>query len=183
MLNDVITDQVILVNENDEETGVMDKVEAHRGDGVLHRASSVFLHNAEGKWLIQRRSQYKITCPGWWANTCCGNLRPGESYEECAQRRLKEELGIEEVTLQFIEKFLYFARCNEEFSEREIDSVYVGEYNGEVKPHPQEVQNYRWVSKEELLKMLADDQKNDAKNIVPWLHIIVSEKKIIKELV
>jgi isopentenyl-diphosphate delta-isomerase len=182
MVNQVIADQVILVNENDEQIGVMDKVEAHRGEGKLHRASSVFLRNAEGKWLIQQRSQEKITCPGWWANTCCGNLRPGENYEECAQRRLKEELGIESSELQFVEKFLYFAHCNDDFSEREIDSVYIGQYDEEVKPNPAEVQNYKWVSKEELLDMLEKNDNTETKNIVPWLDIIVREKKIIKEL-
>jgi isopentenyldiphosphate isomerase len=52
-------DQVILVDENDQEIGTMDKVDAHRGDGLRHRAISVFLFNKSGKLLIQERSQKK----------------------------------------------------------------------------------------------------------------------------
>src|SRR3989344_6441635 len=120
-------DQVILVDEADNQIGTMDKVAAHRGQGRLHRAISVFLFNDQGQLLIQQRSQEKITAQGQWGNTCCGNVRPGESYQECAYRRLREELGIAEgVTLAPVRKFSYFARCGEEFSEREIDQVFVG---------------------------------------------------------
>jgi isopentenyl-diphosphate delta-isomerase len=176
-----ISDQVIIVNDADQQIGVMDKVEAHRGEGVLHRASSVFLQNNKGEWLIQKRSQNKFTCPGWWANTCCGNLQPGESYEECAVRRLKQELGIEKVQLHFVDKFMYFARCDEEFCEREIDSVYRGVYEGPVIPNPVEVEAYRWISSQDLLQELEQDETSVNKKFVPWLKIIIKEKKLISE--
>jgi isopentenyl-diphosphate Delta-isomerase len=174
-------DQVILVNENDEQIGVMDKIDAHLGEGKLHRAASVFLHNAKGEWLIQKRSSLKIVGAGQWANTCCGNVRPGESYQECAQRRLQEELGIEGVKLNFVDKFTYFAQCNEKFSEREIDSVYIGEFDDKkssVVPNSEEVTEYKWISAINLLSELKEDQKNSIKKYVPWLQIIVDKKLI-----
>jgi isopentenyl-diphosphate delta-isomerase len=138
------TDRVILVNERDEVVGEMDKIEAHRLGGTLHRASSVLLFNAKGEVLLQQRSSSKIVGAGQWANTCCGNVRPGETYEQCAVRRLREELGIENVALRPLIKFQYFAACNAEFSEKEIDQIFVGEFSGVAEPNSLEVQNTRW---------------------------------------
>ena len=175
-------DQVILVNENDEQIGVMDKVEAHRGEGKLHRASSVFLFNQKGEVLVQQRSSEKIVGALQWQNTCCGNVRPDDNYAECAQRRLKEELNIENVKLQELTKFLYRTPCNEEFSEYEWDTVYVGEYNGEVHPNPSETVSTKWIAVDELLNELKRDTGQlSGTKFVPWLHIM-AEKKVIQNL-
>lgn len=168
-------DQVTLVNDQDEVVGSMDKVDAHRGEGKLHRASSVYLFKKKGErieFLLQQRSNKKIVGAQLWANTCCGNVRPIESYEECAYRRLREELGITNAEIKSLTKFQYFARCgmlnpaakaaiqgrklstpindDEEFCEREIIKIYAGWYDDKVTPNPDEVQNYQWVDWEEL---------------------------------
>lgn len=168
-------DQVILVDELDRELGVIDKIEAHRGEGKLHRAISVFLFNKERKLLIQQRSEKKIVGSGQWANTCCGNVRPGESYLDCAHRRLREELGIiigrdESLTrLQEVTKFLYQTKCNDEFSEHEMDTVFVGRFDGEVYPNPDEVQATKWIKFKELLNQ---------EPLAPWVKIM-GEKGIV----
>ncbi len=158
-------DQVILVDSNDCELGVMDKIEAHRGDARLHRAISVFLFNEKNELLVQRRSAYKIVGAGQWANTCCGNVRPGETYQACAHRRLEEELGIKGVKLKQISKFEYQTRCNEEFSEHEMDTLFVGTYSGDVHPNPLEVTNVRW---EPWKTFVSQVKKNDPR-IAPWV--------------
>lgn len=162
-------DQVILVDELDHEIGVMDKIEAHRGAGKLHRAISVFLFDSSGKLLIQQRSNKKIVGAGQWANTCCGNVRPGETYLDCATRRLREELGIiigrdESLTrLQEVTKFQYQVKCNEEFSEYEMDTVFIGRYDGEVQPNPDEVSATKWIDLQEILSQ---------KPLAPWVQIM-----------
>jgi isopentenyl-diphosphate delta-isomerase type 1 len=141
-------DLVTLVNLQDNVIGQMDKIEAHRGEGKLHRAISVFLfreHLGKTELLIQQRSSQKIVGAHQWANTCCGNVWPGESYEECAFRRLKAELGILEVELKAVFKFQYQVRCNAEFSENEIDQVFVGWYDEVIAANPEEVQNSEWI--------------------------------------
>ncbi len=158
-------DQVILVNEQDEEIGVMDKLAAHRDGGQLHRAISVFLFNQEGELLIQQRSAQKIVGAGQWANSCCGNLRPGESYEDCAKRRLREELGLEQIKLKPAVKFQYFAPCNEIYSEREMDQVFVACENVEWRLNPAEVSGAKWIKWEAFLTMIEAQDSS----IVPWL--------------
>ncbi len=42
--------------------------------GLLHRAFSVFLFRPrDGRLLLQKRSDEKITFPGMWTNTCCSH--------------------------------------------------------------------------------------------------------------
>jgi len=182
MSNQNPLDQVILVDSFDQQTGVMDKIEAHRGDGQRHRASSVFLFNEDGELLIQKRSQEKIVGAGQWANTCCGNVRPHETYQECALRRLREELGINDVKLRSLHKFEYHTKCSEEFSEFEIDTVFFGEYIGEVNANSDEVAEYKWVDTEKLLEEIANDKKNSInlskQEYVPWFHILTQQKPV-----
>ena len=168
-------DQVILVNEKDEQIGSMDKIEAHRGKGTLHRAISVYLFNKKAELLIQQRSAKKIVGAGQWANTVCGNVRPSETYQQCAYRRLAEELGIESqnVKIKPIHKFQYQVKCNEEFSENEIDQVFLGFYDGKVKPNPYEVQQKRWINWQSLLA-----GKTDLK-LAPWFKIMLNDKKLL----
>lgn len=42
--------------------------------GLLHRAFSVFLFRpSDGRLLLQKRADEKITFPGMWTNTCCSH--------------------------------------------------------------------------------------------------------------
>ena len=86
------TVQVILVDENDNPIGVMDKLEAHK-KGLLHRAFSVFIFNAKGEMLLQQRAANKYHSGGLWTNACCSHPQPGEETWEAAKKRLKEEMG------------------------------------------------------------------------------------------
>lgn len=167
------TDQVVLVDKHDRQIGVMDKIEAHRHPAQLHRASSVLLFrqsNGELELLIQQRSKYKIVGALQWANTCCGNLRPGENYEQCAHRRLEEELGITKANLRKIKKFSYQIKCNQEFGEHEIDTVFVGQYDGEVNPNFNEVKSIEWIPTKKLITEL----KINPSNFAPWTELVLS---------
>lgn len=170
-----LLDQVILVNEADHPIGAMDKIAAHRGDAVLHRAVSVYLFDEAGRLLIQQRSQQKIVGAGLWANTCCGNVRPGESYLECAERRLREELGITGVALSAVYKFMYHVRCNDEFSEREMDQVFVGKVLFDelsMSANPSEVSATQWVALADLAAALKPEE------VAPWFAIMNRDKQL-----
>src|SRR5690606_19036395 len=140
--------KVILVDENDEVLGETDVLDGHRGEGKLHRAISVFLFRQNGsgiELLIHQRRQEKIVGASEWANTVCGNVSPGESYENCAVRRLKEDLGIGAPPLVHLRMYRYQAKCNDEFSENEMDAIFAGWYDGPIAPNPEEVAQYEWA--------------------------------------
>lgn len=163
-------DQVILVDRHDKKVGEMDKYQAHRDGGHRHRAISVFLFNKEGKLLIQQRSSHKIVGALQWANTCCGNVLPGETRKQCALRRLKKELGIIDVKITSLYTFEYKIKCNEEYSEWEIDEVFTGIYEGAVFPNPDEVEQIAWKHPNEIHKDL--DNNRDSV-YAPWFVIMM----------
>src|SRR6188474_2806218 len=100
-------EEVVLVNELDESTGTMEKMEAHRKP-ILHRAFSVFLFNNQQKMLLQQRAHAKYHSGGLWTNACCSHPRPGEDTLAAASRRLKEEMGFE-APLRKVFDFTYMA--------------------------------------------------------------------------
>ncbi|HEY8733707.1 MAG TPA: isopentenyl-diphosphate Delta-isomerase [Puia sp.] len=141
-------EEVILVNEQDEETGTMEKMEAHR-KALLHRAFSIFIFNGKGEMLLQQRGLGKYHSPGLWTNACCSHPRPGEEVEEAAYRRLSEELGIH-TELKKIFDFIYRTEFNNGLTEHEFDHVYAGSYDGHLNPDEQEVNDYCFRSMEEI---------------------------------
>ena len=133
-------EQVILVDIEDCEVGVMEKMEAHK-HAQLHRAFSVFLFNKQGKMLLQQRAFSKYHSGGLWTNACCSHPRPGESLESAVSRRLFEEMGIATpVTKAF--DFIYQAELPNELVEHEFDHVFIGNYDGEVAPNHLEAVSY-----------------------------------------
>jgi len=141
-------DQVTLVDENDIEVGVEEKMAAHRS-GKLHRAVSVFIFDSGGRLLLQKRAAAKYHSGGLWSNTCCGHPRPNENRRDAARRRLKEEMGIDcELAEMF--SFVYRAALPNGLIEHEYDYVFFGNYDGEPAPNPEEAEDWKWVEMERL---------------------------------
>jgi isopentenyl-diphosphate delta-isomerase len=132
--------EVILVNENDEPVGTMEKMAAHRA-GLLHRAFSVFVFNQKGDMLLQQRALHKYHSGGLWTNTCCGHPNPGEATAAAAERRLNEEMGFS-ITLHKVFDFTYKTGFDNGLTEYEFDHVYAGIYEGAVNPDRNEVKDF-----------------------------------------
>lgn len=164
-------EQVILVNERDEQVGIEEKLQAHRGGGRLHRAFSIFLFNPEGDVLLQRRAKVKYHFGGLWSNTCCGHPRPGESVTEAAQRRLDEEFGIL-VSLSGRATLIYEAHDPiSDLTEREFLHVLTGHLNGEPRPNRHEIDDWRWSPLEQLRNELAVAPTQ----FTPWLPLVLGK--------
>jgi isopentenyl-diphosphate delta-isomerase len=141
-------EQVILVDEQDTEIGVCEKLEAHR-QGFLHRAFSVFVYNEHGELFLQKRATSKYHSGGLWSNTCCGHPRPGEDLKAAAQRRLKEEMGIScELKCDF--QFSYTAPFENGLIENELDHVFTGVFSGIPELNPEEASDWKAVNVEEI---------------------------------
>ena len=141
-------DQIILVDENDVQTGVMGKLEAHE-KGLLHRAFSIFITNDRGELLLQQRARTKYHCGGLWGNTCDGHPRDGEAVLDAAHRRLREEMGFD-CQLQELFVFQYQVPFDNGLHENEMDHVIVGKYNDDPIPNPEEADDWKWVSVDEV---------------------------------
>lgn len=161
----MVEERVVLVDERDRVIGESGKMAAHQGDGMLHRAISVFLYDDAGRLLLQRRAMTKHHFRGLWGNTCCSHPRPGEGTIEAGERRLWEEMGIR-VPLREAGVFTYRAVDPESgLTEHEIDHVLVGSFAGEPNPNPAEVDDWAWVDP----RVLADRLREGTQGYVPWL--------------
>jgi len=136
---------LILVDEADCEIGSLSKTECHDGDGVLHRAFSIFVFNDRGELLLQRRSAEKRLWPLFWSNSCCSHPRQGESMADATSRRLHQELGIE-TELDHLFTFSYHTRYLELGSEHEMCWVYAGHSDDEPRFNTREIAEVRWIS-------------------------------------
>lgn len=164
-------EEVVLVNEQDEVIGKMEKMEAHR-KGALHRAFSMMIFNSQGELLVQKRSKAKYHSPGLWTNTCCSHPRPEEPIVDACSRRLMEEMGIE-VKPEFAYKFQYKVKLDQNLIENEVDHIFTGVYDGVPTVNPDEVEDWKFVSLDELRK----DAARNPENFTAWFRLILDHKK------
>lgn len=141
---------VILVDEQDNDIGVMEKIKAHQ-EGLLHRAFSVFIFNHKYELLLQQRSLSKYHSAGLWTNTCCSHPRPNETVKDAANRRLFEEMGMS-CDLRIKTNFIYKTSFENGLIEHELDYVLIGSTNQNPHINKEEVENYKWMSIADIKK-------------------------------
>lgn len=174
-------EHVVLVDKSDKKIGLMEKLAAHRDGGHLHRAVSVILYrkkNGNTQILLQQRGRAKPLWPFYWSNTVCTHPKDEEAPIACAVRRLKEEMGIVVPAnqLKFMNSLLYRAKYNEELSEYEFDHVFIGEWDGAMRPNIEEVVAYEWKRRDDL----ASDMQKNPSRYTPWFKTLVLEKSFLK---
>lgn len=141
-------EQVILVNELDQQIGLMPKLEAHE-KAILHRAFSVFILNDKNEIMLQQRAHQKYHSPLLWTNTCCSHQRDGETNIQAGSRRLYEEMGFK-TELKELFNFIYKAPFDNGLTEHELDHVMIGYYNDEPIINPEEVESWKWMKIEDI---------------------------------
>lgn len=148
----MLHEDIILVDREDREIGIAEKLEAHRR-GELHRAFSVMVWDGNGRLLLQRRQIGKYHSGGLWTNSCCGHPRPGERAGDAALRRLDEEMGIT-CALAPIGTFTYRAELGGGLIEHELVHIFRGRYEGAVAPNPRECDGFSWSSPDAIRRQI-----------------------------
>jgi len=159
---------LVVVNKRDEVVGLDTKENCHFGNGILHRAITVFIFNDKNEILLTRRQISKKLWPNFWDTSCSTHVHENETYEQAGERRLHDELGFS-CKLKFVLKFQYQAIFQSVGSENEICALLVGNYAGTINPNPNEVSEYKWVNLEQLRSEI-DDPNNS-----PWLKIALKK--------
>ena len=158
-------DNVILVDKNDNQVGLMPKLEAHQ-KGVLHRAFSIFIFNNKYELLLQKRASSKYHSGGLWTNTCCSHPRENEDILDAANRRLIEEMGIE-TSLRKVYEFTYKAELDNDLIEHEFDHVFYGVYNEDPSINKDEAEGFKWID----MDSLNEDIKTNGDIYTVWFKI------------
>lgn len=168
-----VNEFVVLVDEQDNVLGTMEKMEAHQ-KGCLHRAISILLFDQNQRMLLQQRASSKYHWPNIWSNAVCSHPRQNETYEAAAHRRLPEELGIKaDLDWQF--SFIYKATDQATaLHEHELDHVFFGQIEKTPSSvNPKEVGAVKWMEREALEK----DVAHNPDQYSFWFKIILQEIK------
>lgn len=136
-----------MITEDDEVIGTITRKEAIKGR-LLHRGIFIMVFNGNGDLFLQLRPNNKEVYPNHWSISCSGYVKSEETYEDAAERELKEELGID-VPLNYITRFRY----KDKFTNY-IGHLFAVEYELPVKPNKKEVKKGKYVSKNELMKII-----------------------------
>ena len=156
---------ILRVDENDNKIGEIEKLKAHK-EAVLHRAFSVFVLNDEGEMLLQKRADNKYHGGGLWSNTCCSHPTEDGDLQKQAENRLDEEMGFK-TKIGKIGEVKYNLEVGD-LIEHEYDHLFIGTYNGEVRPNPEEVSDYRWVA----LHKIEKDLEENPDIYTPWFKFL-----------
>ena len=165
-------EKVILVDEQDNVLGAMEKMEAHQ-KGILHRAFSILIFNSKGEVLLQKRSQKKYHSGGLWTNACCSHPAPNESMAEATQKRLKHEMGID-LQPEFAYKFLYKIKLDKNLTEHELDHVFIGIFDGTPHVNSDEVEDWKFVN----LQSLRKDLGQHPDHYTAWFKLIMAHPEL-----
>lgn len=165
-------DYVILVDEQDNEIGVMEKLRAHEL-GKLHRAFSVFIFNDKKELLLQQRAINKYHSGGLWTNTCCSHPSPNETIKDAAIRRLYEEMGMT-CDLKIINNFIYKTEFENGLIEHEFDYILTGISNSTPLINKTEVESYKW----QQISEIQNDINLNPNQFTTWFKIAI-QKAII----
>lgn len=169
LIKTMTEEKVILVNEQDEPIGLMNKLEAHE-KAVLHRAFSVFVLNSKNEIMLQQRAHHKYHSPLLWTNTCCSHQRDGETNIQAGTRRLYEEMGFK-TELKELFHFIYKAPFDNGLTEHELDHVMIGYYNEEPQINPEEVESWKWM----CIEAVRQDMIQNPNIYTVWFKIIFDE--------
>ena len=162
-------EQVILVDEQDNPIGLMEKQAAHI-EPHLHRAFSIFIFNSKGELLLQQRAFSKYHSPGLWTNTCCSHPRDGETLAEATSRRLEEEMGMR-CDMHEAYTFIYKAPVGQGLTEHEFDHVWIGLSDDIPQINREEVESWKHMS----LKDLYEDIRLHPEFYTEWFKITFEE--------
>ena len=161
-------EKVVLVDEDDNQIGLMPKMEAHL-KGKLHRAFSIIIFNSDRKILLQKRASTKYHTPNLWSNTCCSHQREGEDNINAGKRRLNEEMGFV-TNLYNFSSFIYRVEFSNGLIEHENDHIMLGIFDGTPKPNPNEVDEWKWID----IDILVDDMQINPDHYTAWFMIIMN---------
>jgi len=140
-----------VVNERDEVVGRQTRGEVHRL-GLMHRAVHVLVFNSRGQVFLQKRSMTKDRQPGLWDSSASGHLNCGESYDACAVRELREEIGLE---LSAPPQRLFKLPASEKTDQEHV-WIYRCEAEGPFTLHPEEIERGDWFTPPEVTRWMAE---------------------------
>lgn len=140
--------------DTDEVVGQAEKPRIY-AEALAHRIVHIFIGNAAGQVLLQKRAAGLSYCPNHWATAACGHVQTGEDYAAAGARKLFEEVGVT-VPLTFVAAPIYTLATQPNFKKRL--GVLVGRHEGPFAVSEREVSEVRWFSPAEIDALVAKNE-------------------------
>ncbi|MFC6824496.1 NUDIX hydrolase [Halopelagius fulvigenes] len=145
---------VIAVDSDDNEVDLVNRLEAHTGDGIRHRAFTCLVFDEEGRLLLAQRAPGKRLWDTCWDGTVASHPVKGQTQEEATKQRLEEELGVtpdQYGDLRVTDRFEYKRYYENAGLEWEVCAVLkVTLEDTSVDPDEEEIAGMLWVDYEHL---------------------------------
>ncbi|MFD1585658.1 isopentenyl-diphosphate Delta-isomerase [Halorientalis brevis] len=145
---------VIKVDADDNALGTVNRLDAHTGDGIRHRAFTSLLFDQDDNILLAQRSPDKRLWDTHWDGTVASHPVEGQSQEDATRQRLEEELGVtpdQYDNLRVTDRFEYKRYYQNEGVEHEVCAVLKATLvDTTLDPDPEEVAGVMWVPYERL---------------------------------
>lgn len=160
--------KVAIVNDEDEIIGY--KESGTLKDSDIYRVSALWLTNLGGEILIARRSYNKKNDPGKWGTAVAGTVDEGENYYENIVKETEEEIGLTGLDFkrgpygrnmkgkQFFYQW-YIAQTDKDIEDMKVDK--------------EEVEEVRWVTKEQLIKEIEENPDEFISSMNEWQDVFV----------
>lgn len=165
---------LVRVDVSGRKTGLVTRKECHMGEGLPHLAFIAFLFDGKKRMILAKRAKKKSLWGGFWDAAAVSHVLPGETAVGAAERRVKEELGIES-EFKDIGAFYYKVKHHDGNSENEYCHILVGRTDKEAIPNPVEIQEVRKISFQQLSAELEEKKSI----FTPWF--ILAMEKINQE--
>lgn len=164
---------LITVDTRGNKTGTATREACHLGSGIPHLAFVAFVIDKDENLVLTRRSRQKSLWSGYWDGSVVSHVLPGETVEEAANRRGKEELGIA-IPFKTIGAYYYFVKHGGS-AENEYCFVLIGKTNKDIHPNPLEFEKVLKVTFADLRK----DIKKGKEKYTPWLLLSLGKIDLI----
>lgn len=154
---------VVITDENGKPIGAAPSPRVALETGRYRLIARVMLVNSKGQFLLQRRNPGMEVYPNCWDQSAAGHVDVGETIEEAAYRELTEELGLKNISLQFVCTFKTEDTTTIEGKRSPTFShLYKGVFDGEMselKTEPTEVVEVGWFNRNQVLELLKNEKQ------------------------
>ncbi|MFC6717082.1 NUDIX domain-containing protein [Natrialbaceae archaeon GCM10025810] len=145
---------VVAVDADDTERGLVNRLEAHTGDGIRHRAFTALVFDRDDNILLAQRAPSKRLWGTYWDGTVASHPVQGQSQEEATRERLEDELGVtpdQYEDLRLTDRFEYKRYFENAGVEHEVCAVLkLTLVDTTLEPDEEEVAGLMWVPYERL---------------------------------
>ncbi len=163
---------VVAVDEDDTALELVNRLEAHTGDGIRHRAFTALVFDDEDNVLLAQRAPEKRLWGTYWDGTVASHPVEGQSQKEATRERLEEELGItpdQYDDLRLTDRFEYKRYFEDEGVEHEVCAVLkLTLSDPSIDPNEEEVAGLLWAPYERLH---ANPEWYRQLRLCPWFEI------------